>query len=272
MAPRRQQVEDGVLNLGGVLGLVHAETGEPALIPGQQLRVPPQGPPGEHQLVVVVHAAVLLQIAAVAEVHRREVHPVHADGPDLLVPQHAVLAAGDLPPHLLHLLLPRPLRPVGLHQPAHQGIQLPLIAPQGEGLHAPQPGVAGDDGLAQAVDGAEGQFLRVLLPEEGDEAALHVPGGGHGVGDGEQLPGIHPLAVDQIAQPGHQGGGLAAARHRQQQGGPHVGEDGRLLLGVGVQAVFGFELWVGHGVRPPVDVWMAEKAAGRLPPFFRAYF
>ena len=247
-APGSQQAEDGVLDFGGILGLVHTEVGVFALEVGQDVGVPAENPQGKDHLVVVVHAAVALQILPVTEIDGGEIHPVHLNGPHLLIPQHAVLAAGDAGAHLLHLLLPRPLGPVGLHQPAHQGVQLPLIGPQSERLRPLGPGVVGDDGLADAVDGAEGQRAGVRLPKEGGKAPLHVPGGGYSVGDGEDAPRLHPQAVDEIAQPGHQGGGLAAARHRQQQGGPLGPEDGRLLLGIGGEGVSGFEFGVGHGV------------------------
>ena len=62
----RQQAQDGVLNLGRVLGLVHAEIGPAVLEVGQNVRVLPENAVGEHHLIVKVHEAVLQQKRLVA--------------------------------------------------------------------------------------------------------------------------------------------------------------------------------------------------------------
>ena len=120
------------------------------------------------------------------------------------------------------------------------------VVQQIEGLLAHQLFAPADDGGAHPIDGAEGQLFRQLRAEEGGEALAHIPGGGDGVGHGEDAPGVHPQPQHQVADAAHQHGGLAAAGHRQQQHRPVHGLDGGLLLGIQTEAVGLFELGEGH--------------------------
>ena len=54
----RQQAQDGVLDFGGVLGLVNTEKRPAALEVGEDIRVLPEDAVGEHHLIVEVHKAV----------------------------------------------------------------------------------------------------------------------------------------------------------------------------------------------------------------------
>ena len=150
-------------------------------------------------------------------------------------------------PGLLDLLLGGEVAAGALEQIPEDGVQVGVAVGQGEGLGALPAGIGMDDGGTQAVDGAEGELPGQVLPEEGGEPPGHVGGGGDGVGDGEDLPGRDPAAADEAAQPGHQHGGLAAARHRQQQGGSRSGQHRGLLLLAQRQRQGGQKLLLGHG-------------------------
>ena len=61
-----QQAQNGVLDLGSVLCLVHADIGPAVLEVGQNIRVLPENAVGEHHLIVKVHEAVFQQKRLVA--------------------------------------------------------------------------------------------------------------------------------------------------------------------------------------------------------------
>ncbi len=251
-----QQGQDGVLDLGGVLGLVQAEVAAALLVVGQDVRLPAEDPEGEDHLVIKVHEPAPAQVVLVLEIDRGEVHALHAVGVDLGFGEYHVLAVGDVGPGVPDLLLGGIGGPGPGQQVPHHGIELALVVRQGERLRALPAGVEAEDGGAQAVDGPEGQLPGKGLPKEGLEALLHVPGGRDRIGDGEELPGRDALAVQKIAQPGHQNGGLAAPRHRQQQHRPLSLTHGGHLLFVQLDGKGGPKFLVGHGCAP-------EK---RLPP------
>ena len=246
-ASGRQQAKNLVLDLGSVLGLVHAEVGKAGLVVGQQIGEAAQDAAGKDHLVVVVHAAAALQLLPIGEVDGGKIHSVQPDLPDLFIGEQHVLAVGDPGADLLHVLIGGVVAPGG-HQLPDQGGQAALAALQLEGDGPLDPGVAVDDGLADAVDGAEREGFGVLRSEEGVKPALHVPGGGYRVGDGEDMPRIYPQTVEHIPQSGDQHGGLAAARNGQQEGGPVHLPHGGLLLGVELDMETGFEFLVGHSV------------------------
>ena len=226
----RQQGQDHVLDPGGVLGLVQAEPAVAAAVVGQDLRLPAEDAQGKDHLVVKVHETAAAQIVLVLEVYGGKIHPLHRVAVDIGLGEHHVLAVGDVGPGLLDLLLGGKVAAGALEQVPENGIQVGVAVGQGEGLRALPPGIGVDDGGAQTVDGAEGELPCQVLPEEGGKPPGHVSGGGDGVGDGEDLLWRDATAVDEAAQPGHQYGGLAAARHRQQQHGTRSGPHRRFLL------------------------------------------
>ena len=259
-ALRGQQAEDGVLNLGGVLGLVHADIGPPAAEVGQDVRVLAEDAAGENHLVVVVHASAAEQIVLVLEVHPGEVHPLHLVGVDLRFGKHHVLAVGDVGAGGLYQELAGEGGAGADQQIPDDAAQLPLIVQQGKGLRAPLPGVVSDHHGAQAVDGAEGEPPGLLLPEEAYKPGPHVPGGGHGVGHGENLLRRDAPAAEHVPQPGDQHSGLAASRHSQEQRGPLRQADRLLLLRVQGDGVLGPEFLVRHGISHHISA--ATKSAG----------
>ncbi len=146
-----------------------------------------------------------------------------------------------------HLLVAGERCPGAGKQVADDALDLPLIVQQGESVRALLPGVVLDDHRAQAVDGAEGQLVRVLLAKEAGEPGLHIPRGRYSIGHGEDALRADALAVEHVPQPGDQHRGLAAPRHSQQQDGPLRLTDGLLLLPVQPDGILTFELLVGHG-------------------------
>ena len=249
-----QQAEDGVLNLRGVLGLVHADVGPPALEVGQNVRVLPENAAGEDHLVIVVHPPGATEVVLILKIHPWEVHPVHLVGVDLRLRQHHVLAVGDVGAGIADLLVAGKGRTGSREEIPDHALDLPLIVQQGKCFRVFLPGVVADHHRAQAVDGAEGQLAGVVFPKDTGKPGLHVLGSRHGVGHGEDALWRDALAVEHVSQPGHQHGGLAAPRHSQQQDGALRLADGLLLLTVQLNGILGFEFFVGHGRLPQISL------------------
>ena len=131
-------------------------------------------------------------------------------------------------------------------QVADHTVDLPLIVQQGERRGSFLTGIGPDHHRAQAVDSAESQLVRVFFPEEVGEPDLHILGGRHGVGHGENPLRADALVIEHVPQPGHQHGGLAAPRNSQQQDRTLRLTDGLLLLPVQPDGVLAFEFFVGH--------------------------
>ena len=236
-----------MLYLRGILGLVHADVGPPVLEVCQDIRVLPENAVCEDHLVIVVHAPAAEEIVLIFKIDPREIHPVYLVGMDLRFGQHHVLTVGDMRACVLHLKVTGERRSGAGQQIADDAVDLPLIVQQGEGLRSLLPGVASDHHRAQAVDGAEGQLVRVAFPEEADKTGLHIPGGRHGVGHGQYLLRADAYAMEHVSQTCDQHGGLAAPRHSQQQDGALGLTDRLILLPVQLDGILTFKLIVGHG-------------------------
>lgn len=100
----RQQGEDDVLDLGGVLRLVQAEPPVPGAVMAQDLRLPAEDAQGEDHLVIKVHEPASAQIVLIFKVHGGKVHPLHRMAVDVCLGEHHVLAVGDVGPGLFDLL------------------------------------------------------------------------------------------------------------------------------------------------------------------------
>ena len=81
-------------------------------------------------------------------------------------------------------------------------------------------GVKIDDFGGNAVDGAEFRDLGAVLAEQPGEPLPHLPGGGLGVGHGQNFVRGNAAAAEHVAQSSHQDSGLSAAGYRQKQHGP----------------------------------------------------
>ena len=246
-AGRGQQTEDGVLDLRGVLGLVHADVRPPALEVRQDVRILTEDAVGKDHLIVVVHTLRPEEKILILEVDSREVHPIHLVGVDLRFCQHHVLAIGDMGAGVVDLLVAGESRTGSGQKIPDHALDLPLIVQQRECLCAFLPGVGPDHHRAQAVDGAEGQLVRVFFTEEADEPGFHILCSRHGVGHGEDPLRADALAVEHVPQPGHQHRSLAAPRHSQQQDRAVRLTDCLLLLTVQPDGILAFEFFVGHG-------------------------
>ena len=247
LALSRQQADDPVLDSGGVLGLVHTEIPETPLKFLQDPGVLPENPQSIDHLIVIVHPPALPERLLIVPEDFRKLYPFHLDLGQLLPSQHLVLGIGDGGHQGLHCALGcklSRLRPVQLPQ---QRPPLSRILQQGEG-RPPQPALIGADDLAaHAVDGAKLQPLCSLLPKEGGEACAHIPGGGHGIGHGQDLLRRDPPGQTQIAHPGHQDGGLAAAWDGQQQHRAVHRLDRLLLLSIQGERISFLPLGKLHG-------------------------
>ena len=101
-----------------------------------------------------------------------------------------------------------------------------------------------------SVQRAELRACRQLGTEPGGKPAAHLVGGGHRVGHRQGLLRRSARAQKQVAQPGDQHGGLAAARHCQQQHGAPVGCDRRALLRIERLHILILERCLVHTIPP----------------------
>ena len=252
----RQQADDPVLDLGGILGLVHTEIPVAPLKFLQDPWMLPEDPQGIDHLIVIVHPPALPKRLLIVPENLGELHPLHLDLGQFLPSQHLVFGIGDGGHQGLHRTLGcklSRLRPVQLPQ---ERPPLSRILQQGEG-RPPQPALIGADDLAaHAVDGAELQPLRSLLPKKSGKAGTHIPGGGHGIGHGQDLLRRDPPGQTQIAHPGHQDGGLAAAWDGQQQHRTVHRLDRLLLLPIQGERISFLPLGKLHG---PLQLPTAER-------------
>ena len=190
----RQQTDDPVLDLRGVLGLIHAEIPVAPLKLLQDPGVLPEDPQGIDHLIVIVHPPALPEHLLIVPENFGELHPSTWTWASSSLVSIWFFSIGDGGHQGLHRTLGcklSRLRPVQLPQ---ERPPLPRVLPQVKG-RPPQPALIGADDLAaHAVDGTELQPLRRRLPKKGGKAGAHIPGGGHGIGHGQDLLRRDPLA------------------------------------------------------------------------------
>ena len=242
-----EQVDDGVLDAGGVLSLVHAEVAAALLEMGEDLGVAPQDLQGVDHLVIVVHQGAVPEGLVVGLVDLREVIQGFSKLLDALLGQHLVFGVSDGGLDGLDVAVRGEVlcnRSIDLPD---QGGGISLVAQKIKGLAAAQALIIVNDSGGKAVDGAKFHPLRQLGAEDGGKACLHIPGGGNGVGHRQDGFQGDTAAKQHISKPGHKNRRFAAARHRQQKDRPLHGPDGRILLGIQSGGVFAFECFIGHG-------------------------
>ena len=241
-----QQADDGVLDFRGVLGLIHAVIPVPVPNRPQNLRILPENLEGIDHLVVVIHQLSVPQGLAVGLIEGREVQALHLNFRQLLPLEHLVLHIGDGGLEALYGALRGKLIGLVPVEFPQQSALLAAVLQQAEGGAAHDPLIIADYPAAHAVDGAEAQPLCRLLAEAGGKPPLHIPGGRHGIGHGEDALRLDAPHVAHVAQPGHQDGGFAAARHCQQQHRPLRLLHRSLLLRVQTDGKLCFELGKVH--------------------------
>ena len=220
-----------MLDFGGVLGLVHTEVGVAAAELLQKLRELAQNPVGVDHLVVVVHELVGAQQAAVLLVDGRKLHPLHLYLFQIFTGNHAVFHIGDGGLYRLDGALRGKFPALPPADLSDDGRLASSVLQQLKGLAALGALIGPNDSAAYSVNGAKLQPVGQGLAEKGGEAPGHIPGGGDGVGHGEDVLRRHALG-DEVANAGDQYRGLAAARHCQQQNRSGEGLNGLFLLGV----------------------------------------
>ena len=243
-----KEVDDGVLDPGGVLGLVHAQVRPPPAQQVQDIRAAAQNGEGVDHLVVIVHEGAGAEGLVVGPVEGGEVVYGLSQIFDALSVEHLVFRVSDGALNGFDIAVRGEILgdvPVEL---ADQAGALPLVTEKVKGLAAPALLVEADDPGADTVDGAKLQPPGQLLSEDGGKALLHVPGGGDGVGHGEDIFRRHAPAQNEVSQPQHQDGGFAAAGNGQQKDRPLRGAEGGELLVRQGGGVFGFKSVKGHGV------------------------
>ena len=207
-----QQLNDGVLDLGGVLRFVHADIGEGVLKMGQNIRIIFQNGLGVDHLVVIVHPSALPQRQIVLYIQLWELVEPSVQFAEILFAKHHVLHIGDPLAKLLDHALGGELAAELPVQIGNDFCQFTFIFNHCKGASAAMcPGIKIDDFRGNAVDRADLRDLRTILAKKPDEPLLHFLGGRLGVGHGQDRGRRDPAAAEHIPQPGHQHRGFSAA-------------------------------------------------------------
>ena len=90
-----QQLNDGMLNLGSILGFIHTDIAILRPQPIEQLRISQENLPGIDHLIVIVHPFLPAQRLAVGPVDGWKVHPLDLHLLDFLIPEHLVFHIGN---------------------------------------------------------------------------------------------------------------------------------------------------------------------------------
>ena len=228
---RREEGDDGVLDLRGVLGLIDTDVWVLLLEMLEEPREALQHGIGIDHLVVVIHELMLpeLSIVRLIDPEKLDLH-VLFERPDLLLTQHTVLDEGDEGADILQVALGRiavldPLVDAGEHRS-----DALLIGEQRKCGPTALPAAVLDHAGADAVDGAELEPLRHLRSETACEARRHVLRRRHRIGHRQDPLRCDSLTENHVAEPRHEHGRFTRARHRQKKHRALDGLHGALLL------------------------------------------
>lgn len=161
--------------------------------------------------------------------------------------EHHVFAVGDVSTGIFDLQITGESHAGMGKQVPNDSVNFPLIIQQGKRLGILLAGIVLNHHRAQAVDGPEGELVRIRFTEQAGKALFHIPRGGNRIGDGQDALGRDASAIEHIPQPGNQHSGFAASRDSQQKDGPFGLLNGFLLLAVEADGVVLLEFFVGHG-------------------------
>ena len=95
LARLREQIDDPVLHIGGVLRLIHIHIAETRPQRGKQLRLTPQQTICHNELIVKVHAPLCPVFRFVCPVKRGKIHALQRHRSDLFLRKEHVLHIGD---------------------------------------------------------------------------------------------------------------------------------------------------------------------------------
>ena len=226
---RGQEVGDRVLDVVGVLVLVHADLAEAVLVALEHLGAAAQQLEGLDEQVVEVHGVGLGQAAvelavdagggAVGRIGRAR-HLIRA--------HHRVLGRGDLGADRVERELLLVDVEVG-HDGLDQAARVVVIVDGEVGSVAHELRVLAQHAHAHGVEGADPHAARTV-GQQGVQALAHLRGGLVGEGDGQDLPGAHALVGDHVRDAVREHARLARARAREHEQRP-ARALGRLPLG-----------------------------------------
>ena len=229
--PGREEGDDGVLDLRGVLGLIDTDVRVLLLEMLEEPREALQHGIGIDHLVVIIHELMLpeLRIVRLIDPEKLDLR-VLFERPDLLLAQHTVLDEGDEGTDILQVTLGRiavldPLVDAGEHRR-----DALFIGEERKRRATALPAAVLDHAGADAVDGAELEAPGHLRPETVCEALRHVLRRGDGIGHRQDPFRRDALTENHITEPRHEHSRLPGARHRQKEHRTLDGLHGALLL------------------------------------------
>ena len=234
-----QQADHSVLQLGGVLRLVHAEIGVAILIVFQNLRVFFEDGQGIAEHIVKIHQTVVPLKVTVGLVDAPQIFDLGLQNPlfrrlflvllDILLPQHRVLDKAQVGDQLLLQILRQKLLIDVLINLPQGGAALPCLNQPGSDASG-RLAVAADHLIAEGMDGAEKGRLLFQLPKQPLIAPAHVPCSCFGEGDGQNRGRRNAVLIDHAGNPADHHRRLARSGNGQQQHRAVDGLDGLKLL------------------------------------------
>ena len=243
----RQHPDDLMLHAGGILRLIHAEIAVPLTERRRHGGGAVQDLQRKAELVIVVHFVPRPEGLLVSAVQRRQILKVRLQLVKLGIGQAHIFNVGDGCAQLLEGAFGGVFMVDALPQLQQQRRSITLALQQvGRGA-AVHPAVERDNTRRHAVDGAELHPRRLGIPEPRGKPGAHLLRGGHRVGHCQDRLRRDAADLGHVAQSGDQHGGLAAARHRQQQHRAVYGCNGGFLLGVQRRHVGGLKRGFLHG-------------------------
>ena len=238
---RSQQVGDRVLDVVGVLVLVHADLAEAVLVALQDLGAPGEQLEGLDEKVVEVHRVGAGETAVQLAVDARGGAVRGAGGARHLVGTHqGVLGRGDLGADGVERVGLLVDVQVG-HDRLHQTARVVVIVDREVGPIAHELAILAQDAHAHGVEGADPHAARAVR-EQGPQALAHLGGSLVGERNGQDLPGPHALVGDHVGDAVREDARLARARAREHEQGAARALHGLALGGVEALQVNGGRL------------------------------
>ena len=216
---RGQEIGDGVLDVVGVLVLVHADLAEAVLVALQDLRAPAQQLKGLDEQIIKVHGVCLGEAAVQLTVRARGGTVRRVGGACHLVRTHQrVLSRGDLGANRVHRKLLLVYIQVS-HDGLDQAARVVVIVDGEVGAIPHKLRVLAQHAHAHGVEGA-GPHAARAVGQQGLQALAHLGGGLVGERDGQDLPRLHALVCDHVRDAVREHARLAGARSREHQQRP----------------------------------------------------
>ena len=229
--PGREEGDDGVLDLRGVLGLIDTDVRVLLLEMLAQPRKALQHGIGIDHLVVVIHELMLPELSIVRLIDPKKLDlRVLFERPDLLLTQHTVLDEGDECTDVLQVALGRIAVLDALIDTREHRSDAFFIGEQRKRGAAALPAAVLDHAGTDAIDGAELEPLRHLRSETACEARRHILRRRHRIGHRQDPLRCDALTENHVAEPCHEHGRFTGARHREKKHRALDGLYGALLL------------------------------------------